>query len=85
MIALVGLALLDLLLHLCELRVELPNDIFLLLFLELVHAHSDVINLPNNLLLHLLVDVRVFQVRVLLKAKPNSQLVLKLIYGLAVF
>ena len=85
MIALVGLAFLDLLLHLSELRVELPNDVLLLLFLELIHTHRDVIYFPNDLFLHLLVDVGVLQVSVLFKAKANSQLVLKLINGLAIF
>lgn len=83
-IALAGLALLHLLLHLGELRVELPNDVLLLLLLQLVHAVGDVVNLLENLLLKFLVDVRVLNARILLETKTNAQLVLQLVYGLSV-
>lgn len=83
-VSLARLALLHFLLHLGQLGVKLSDDIFLLLFLELVYSLSDIVYLLNDLLLELLVDVRILDACIFLETKTDAQLMLQFIDVLAV-
>lgn len=84
LVTFLGLALLDLLLHLGELGVELADDVLLLLFLQLLGLRLDAVDVVVQLPLQSGNDLLVFLVGVRLVAVAHTQLSLQVFYVLPV-